>query len=645
MLNQYISTGFYVSLCSSPAVLPITGSGIYTSFLDQCDADGNAYNLAQINAQYLRSLNPCPSTGSYLYTGQGQPPVSGSGIFLNPSGIQFYDWTGYFKGEQNAYYDIIAWGDTLNGYLSGNLFSSHNYFTSMAGSDSQNSGIVLAVLKSGSVTGFGSNVSSMLNIPLLKDALQVSVGYDHCLVLRSGGQVTGWGNDQWNALSINSGITGAIKVCAGMGSSFILLNNGTITGTPTYEGIYPITIPPNLSGVIDISHINGTVLFVNSGGYISGFGADSYGITNYYLLNGISYIQNQNKRSTVVFNNGQVTGIGLHFPKNTIPSGINNILTSNVRVLLNTLFLNNQSIIQTNYYGQIVNTSPEPLNNNIVSIGQGNTFTAALFKRPVNINSTSVTGYNDLWKITSFSNGANSFGGLSIGNLYPPQSIVVQLCDGYGFVLPNITSIGQTYTQSHVTSCSAYGGFHNITFNSIRSQPPILNINYSNNLSPSQTGFAATGITNADYWNQITTSLTGNSGLYYNDGTLSPILGGYLIYSSGVTGGFGYPNNMYSTYIYGYSGSTLITQLTNIPSGNYNLYVYGHGSSGQYSNINVLQDNFIVGFGHTSYYTGWDSTTWKNGRQYTDTPITIPNSGNITIICSGYLNGLQLIQH
>lgn len=663
-LNKYISTGYYVLDCHNGQA-PVTGSGVYTSFLDLCDAQGKSYILAINDATRLRLLNPClsPATTTTTTTTTTNtttlPPQN-----LFPSGLPPYSWTGNFIGSTGFYYDITAWGDT-QGYLSGKLpFESGQYFTNISANDLNGFGTVLAVMKNGRITGFGDNSKGLLNIPNVIDAIQVSVGYDHCLVLRGvSGLVTGWGNDQWGALNITKGLTGVTKVCAGMGSSYFLLGdrNGYITGNGIVQGVNQINIP-YVTGVKNISHSYSHILFLDFNGYLSGFGLSSFNENNRVGLFKTSNIFAGINANTIAYNNGSTSGYGTDQANRFTPS-LFNAIDIQLKSHVGTSLKNDQSIFTWvhPYEGETYKAVPPSyVQNNVVSISQASNFTAAIIKRPCNPAApASLTGYSMLWQLTGMTSGLSSFGGLSVGALYPPSSVVTQLCDCFSFSLPSISTIGQQFSQN-LSNCNVYAGNHNVYFVSTGTNIKLININYNfgsdTPISTTfyKTGFAATGITTGDFWNNVNaTSYAGGFNLKYSDGSQSFISGGLLDIVSLpdetlASDHFTSFDHMYATYSIDANisfPSRIPIRLANIPDGQYVIFVYAHGPhSGDSSEVSMYRDGLWKGTKNTSNDPSYNSLPWRENIQYVKFNDSINSNNNVVIYSKYFINGLQLVK-
>lgn len=649
MIQSYVSTGYYVHDCANGVQAPITGMAVYTGFFNQCASDGQAYYLAIANALLLRESNPCLSdpTGTTTTTTTSTTTVPPSSI--SASGNIFYSWTGDFAGENDEYYDVVAWGST-EGYLSGYKFNTNQYFSQIAANDLNGYGTVLAVMYgSGKVTGFGSNLTNLLDIPSgLTGVKEVSIGYDHCIALLNDNSVTGWGRDNYGVLNIHATLPRNVRrVRAGIGSSVFLLASGIVTGTQSIGGGTSSNyLPSGQSGALNIDYYLGHILVVTSGGQLTGFGQNLFGESSIQTPQGVSRICAGIYKNTILHNDGDVSGYGTYI--STIPSDIGQSGKDiTFRNQVGTVLYKDQDISQW-FYPSTFSTQAAPsyLNNNVVAIAQGGKFTAAIFKRPCATGSPVITGYNYLWKVTGLGiSETTTYGGISVDDLYPPLGTVTQTCNCYTFSLPQISTSGTSYTKNNVPLCNLNGD-HDIHFVSIRSQSPLLNINYTVTGYAPKTGFAATGITTGDYWNPRQSGDMSYKPYYFSDYTLSTISGGFFEITSGIGGSFSHADSMYSTVISGSGGYPMVMWFHGFPSGLYSGYFYGHGpTAAQNSKFLVSINGDIIINDYTTSTSDFSSTIFSGGNQYLSASFYIDKTGDyVFVICSGSLNGIQFVK-
>ena len=166
-------------------------------------------------------------------------------------------------------------------------------------------------------------------------------------------------------------------------------------------------------------------------------------------------------------------------------------------------------------------------------------------------------------------------------------------------------------------------------------------------------GMAATGNTDADYWNNywVTPGLPSGQllDLRFSDGTFA---GGSLAVVNGPGfWGNGHSNPMMYGYLYTYGPGTISLAFSNISAGVYNLFVYAHGGppNDQNSIVSVESDGVIHGPKSTTTSASWLSVDWIEGAQYVlfENVVVSPRAP-LVVRCdpgaSGYafVNGLQL---
>lgn len=180
---------------------------------------------------------------------------------------------------------------------------------------------------------------------------------------------------------------------------------------------------------------------------LTGIGLNNFGEGNLTDLNGVSKISAGISTSMVVYNNGNVTGYGTNQAKNNTPNVSNSGVDVRLKGHIGTILKTNQDIQQwvapwDSEGNNII--KPSYLQNNVVAISQGVNFTAAIFKRPAStcvIVPQVITGQQYLWKVT-YVGGTDSYGGISLNDLYTGGANVIQPCDCSSFSLPIITSVG-----------------------------------------------------------------------------------------------------------------------------------------------------------------------------------------------------------
>jgi hypothetical protein len=147
----------------------------------------------------------------------------------------------------------------------------------------------------------------------------------------------------------------------------------------------------------------------------------------------------------------------------------------------------------------------------------------------------------------------------------------------------------------------------------------VIDVAFTSDASPtSKKGFAATGVTVNDYWNNGVSE--GVPDLLNMDGTsmsAKPSL--QIAYG----GGDGFATNgsidpMYGTYMYVYQATFTIV-VANLNEGLYNLYVYGHGNEdGESGDYQLTVGPQSYGNEADTIGPGWLSWMWQEGIQYVE---------------------------
>jgi hypothetical protein len=179
----------------------------------------------------------------------------------------------------------------------------------------------------------------------------------------------------------------------------------------------------------------------------------------------------------------------------------------------------------------------------------------------------------------------------------------------------------------------------------------LLNVNFAA-YTQVKLGFAATGQTPSDFWNNYTApfqAFAWLSNLAMADGT--PTTVGLTVQNGAGHWGFTHPDLMYNCFCYSQDNGDIILTVTNLPSGGYDFYLYGHSGA---ANGNTVFQLLVDGANYGNLPTGTHadslSTNWVEGAQYVVyRNVAVTNGGAPVTIkahpgLSGYalLNGMQI---
>jgi beta-lactamase regulating signal transducer with metallopeptidase domain len=171
-------------------------------------------------------------------------------------------------------------------------------------------------------------------------------------------------------------------------------------------------------------------------------------------------------------------------------------------------------------------------------------------------------------------------------------------------------------------------------------------------LATAKVGFAATGVTNNDFWNSVASSLDTGSGARLNlklvDGTDS----GARLTVANANGGYGNGASdlMYQSFFMNLPARNITVTLANLSAGLYDFYLYGHGDQNiQNSVFQLSVAGVSQGVKATTTSANWNSSMWQEGVQYVEfTHVSVAARQTVTILvapgASSYacLSGLQI---
>ncbi len=185
----------------------------------------------------------------------------------------------------------------------------------------------------------------------------------------------------------------------------------------------------------------------------------------------------------------------------------------------------------------------------------------------------------------------------------------------------------------------------------VPSAQALLNVNFAA-YSQVKVGFAGTGQTPIDFWNNYTApwqSFAWLSNLVAADG--SPTSVGLTVQNGAGHWSFTHPDLMYNCFCYSQDNGDITLTVTNLPSGDYDFYLYGHSGAANGNTVfQLLVDGVDYGNLPTGTHADSLSTNWVEGAQYVIyRNVTVTNGGAPVTIkahpgLSGYalLNGMQI---
>ncbi len=184
-----------------------------------------------------------------------------------------------------------------------------------------------------------------------------------------------------------------------------------------------------------------------------------------------------------------------------------------------------------------------------------------------------------------------------------------------------------------------------------KTSPTLLNVNFAA-YTQVKVGFAGTGQTATDFWNNYTApfqSLASLSNLTMADGT--PTTVGLTVQNGAGHWAFTHPDLMYNCYCYSQNHGDITVTVTNLPSGQYDFYLYGHAAAATANTVfQVLVGGTNYGNRPTSTSSAAALTNFVEGAQYVvyrnvgvtngGAPVTIKAHPGST--GDAQLNGMQI---
>jgi hypothetical protein len=108
----------------------------------------------------------------------------------------------------------------------------------------------MALLKDGTVVGWGNNSNGQLDIPEnLEQIVQISTGGVHILALHPDGTVSAWGWNGWGESNVPEGLENVVSVSGGWRHSVAVHSDGTVSAWG-YNADGQCNVPSGLTGVV-----------------------------------------------------------------------------------------------------------------------------------------------------------------------------------------------------------------------------------------------------------------------------------------------------------------------------------------------------------------------------------------------------------
>jgi hypothetical protein len=204
------------------------------------------------------------------------------------------------------------------------------------------------------------------------------------------------------------------------------------------------------------------------------------------------------------------------------------------------------------------------------------------------------------------------------------------------------TNSSYSVTNAQPSDAGSYSVIVTNAYGSVTSAVATLNVNTSaatlidvafTDHTTGKVGFAATGVTAADFWNTYLENSGALPNLEFVDGTVSGA--GLTVANAGGGNGNGASDPMYGGYLYpSPPGGNITVTVTNLMAGTYDFYLYGHGDQANQNSV------FQLTVGAQSYGSqatlngsGWNSSVWQEGVQYVEfTGVSVAAGQTITIL-------------
>ncbi len=279
---------------------------------------------------------------------------------------------------------LVGWGVNYFGEQTFPLTLTN--VMAIATGDANLSYLNLMLKADSSVIGWGSVIGTSnynLTIPAdLSNAVAISAGHTHGLVLENDGTVVAFGDNSSGEATPPGGLSSVAAVAAGDGWSLALKDDGTVVawGDNSYGEATP---PPGLTNVVAISAGGVHGLALKDDGTVVGWGYNTVGegIAPAGLSNVVAIAAGY-WHNLALKSDGTVVGWGDNlYGESSPPAGLSNVIAIAASYTLSLALRNDGMVVPwgDNFYGQ--STLPPGLSN-VVAIAAGGEYGLALLQNP-----------------------------------------------------------------------------------------------------------------------------------------------------------------------------------------------------------------------------------------------------------------------
>jgi alpha-tubulin suppressor-like RCC1 family protein len=187
------------------------------------------------------------------------------------------------------------------------------------------------------VFSWGRNYYGQLDVPAnLTNAVAISAGYQHCIALKSDGNVVGWGQNTNGQFNLPASVSNnVVAICAGWYHNLALLNDGSLvawgaglTNSGVAHEYGQSVIPPNVTNVLAFAAGRYFSMALLSDRTVAVWGENFYGQTNIPAgLTNIAAIAANGLHCMALKGDGTVVCWGGNSSgESSVPSGLTNVV-------------------------------------------------------------------------------------------------------------------------------------------------------------------------------------------------------------------------------------------------------------------------------------------------------------------------------